>query len=533
MIRISNIKIAAQKPQDKVLEQEICRQLHLKSLQNLHYRIVKKSIDARKKESIQCIYTVDVTGMKEEAKIVAKCKKDNISIAKEEHYTEPVHGELLLEHRPVVIGSGPAGLFAALLLAEHGYRPILLERGQDVDTRTRDVEQFWQTGVLNTSSNVQFGEGGAGTFSDGKLNSVIKDIRCRKVLESFVRFGAPEEILYHAKPHIGTDRLKQVVKAMREQIIAAGGEVRFGTQVVDILIADGRLSALTLANGEKIETNTAVLAIGHSARDTFYSLRDRQIQMEAKPFAIGVRIEHPQSMMNMAQYGMAEPYSSLGAADYKLTYQTEAGRAVYSFCMCPGGKVVAAASEEGMIAVNGMSDLARDGENANSALVVNVTPDDFNSSDVLAGVEFQRKWERAAYSLTGSYKAPVQLVGDFLHGHISTAFGQTLPSYRPDVEFCDLSLCLPAFVSESLREAIPTFGRKIKGFDREDAILTGIETRTSSPVRINRNEQYQSPSAEGLYPCGEGAGYAGGIMSAAVDGIRIAEQIIQKFHPIK
>ena len=367
MIRISNIKIGAHKEQKKVLEQEICRMLHIKSMQGLSYHIVKKSIDARKKESIQCIYTVDIAGLKDEQKIVAKAKKDTITIAKEDRYVEPVHGEAVLQHRPAVIGAGPAGLFAALLLAEHGYQPILLERGQDVDTRTKDVEQFWQTGVLNTASNVQFGEGGAGTFSDGKLNSVIKDIRCRKVLETFVRFGAPEEILYYAKPHIGTDRLKKVVKAMREAIIATGGEVRFGAQVTDVIISDGKLSALVLQTGETIETNAAILAIGHSARDTFYSLRDRQIMMEAKPFAIGVRIEHPQSMMNMAQYGMEDPYESLGAADYKVTYQAQNGRAVYSFCMCPGGKVVAAASEDGMVAVNGMSDLARDGENANSA----------------------------------------------------------------------------------------------------------------------------------------------------------------------
>ena len=532
MIRISNIKIAAHKEQGKVLEQEICRLLHIKSLQGMEYHVVKKSVDARKKESIQCIYTVDVTGIKDEAKVVAKCKKDTITIANQERYIEPIHGEQSLTNRPVVIGAGPAGLFAALLLAEHGYRPILLERGADVDTRTADVEQFWTTGVLNTASNVQFGEGGAGTFSDGKLNSVIKDIRCRKVLETFVRFGAPEEILYHAKPHIGTDRLKLVVKSMREAIINAGGDVRFHTQVTDLVVEDGQLTAVKLQNGETIATNVAILAIGHSARDTFYQLRDRNIFMEAKPFAIGVRIEHPQSMMNFAQYGMESPYESLGAADYKVTYQASNGRAVYSFCMCPGGQVVAAASEQGMVAVNGMSNLARDGENANSALVVNVTPDDFEGNDVLAGVAFQRKWEEAAYQLSGSYHAPVQLVGDFLANRVSTGFVDVQPSYRPGTVFCDLTRCLPDFVSESLKEAIPAFGRKIKGFDREDAILTGIETRTSSPVRITRNEVYQSPSALGLYPCGEGAGYAGGIMSAAVDGIRIAEQVIQKFKPM-
>ncbi|MBQ5857390.1 MAG: NAD(P)/FAD-dependent oxidoreductase [Peptococcaceae bacterium] len=532
MIRISNIKVAAQKDQKKVLEQEICRMLRIKSLAQSSYHIVKKSIDARKKESIQCIYTVDVAGLNDEAKLVAKCKKDNISIAKQERYAEPVHGDKKLANRPVVVGAGPAGLFAALLLAEHGYQPLLLERGQDVDTRSADVEQFWKTGVLNVKSNVQFGEGGAGTFSDGKLNSVIKDIRCRKVLETFVRFGAPEEILYNAKPHIGTDRLKLVVKAMREAIIAAGGEVRFGAQMTALQIQDGVLTGIEVNGDEKIPCNTAILAIGHSARDTFAGLHQQKIAMEQKAFAIGVRIEHQQKMINMAQYGMEVPYDSLGAADYKLTYQTEAGRAVYSFCMCPGGKVVAAASEDGMLAVNGMSDLARDGENANSALVVNVTPEDFPGNDVLAGVEFQRQWERAAYNLSGSYKAPVQLAGDFLNDKPSTAFGSVIPSYRPDTVFCELKQCLPGFVTEALKEALPAFGRKIKGYDNADAVLTGVETRTSSPVRIVRDEAYQSPSAKGLYPCGEGAGYAGGIMSAAVDGIRLAEQIIKEYAPV-
>lgn len=532
MIRISNIKIAAQKEQKKVLEQEICRMLRIKSLAQSSYHIVKKSIDARKKESIQCIYTVDVAGLKDEAKIVAKCKKDNIAIAKQERYEEPLHGDKKLVNRPVVVGAGPAGLFAALLLAEHGYKPLLLERGQDVDTRTNDVEQFWKTGVLNVHSNVQFGEGGAGTFSDGKLNSVIKDIRCRKVLETFVRFGAPEEILYNAKPHIGTDRLKLVVKAMREAIIASGGEVRFGAQMTALNIENGVIKGIEVNNSEQIPAETVILAIGHSARDTFAKIHQQNITMEQKAFAIGVRIEHQQKMINMAQYGMEVPYDSLGAADYKLTYQTETGRAVYSFCMCPGGKVVAAASEDGMLAVNGMSDLARDGENANSALVVNVTPEDFPGNDVLAGVEFQRQWEKAAYNLSESYKAPVQLVGDFLNDTPSTAFRSVLPSYRPDTVFCELKHCLPGFVTEALKEALPAFGRKIKGYDNADAVLTGVETRTSSPVRIVRDEVYQSPSAKGLYPCGEGAGYAGGIMSAAVDGIRLAEQIIKAYAPV-
>lgn len=533
MIRISNIKIAAKKDQRQALEKEIARLLHSRSQNDLQYRIVKKSIDARKKESIFCIYTVELDGIRDEQSVVAKCHNGQISIAGREQYQEPQHGEANLAQRPVVIGAGPAGLFAALLLAEHGYRPVLLERGQDVDRRTADVERFWQTGVLDVHSNVQFGEGGAGTFSDGKLNSVIKDIRCRKVLEIFVRFGAPEEILYQAKPHIGTDRLKQVVKAMRQAILDAGGEVRFGSQVTALQLQDGRLTGVEIHAGEVLPATVAILAIGHSARDTFASLHQQQITMEPKAFAIGVRVEHLQRRINQAQYGMEEPYACLGAADYKLTYQAENGRAVYSFCMCPGGSVVAAASEEGRLAVNGMSLLARDGVNANSALVVNVTPEDFPGNDVLAGVAFQRQWEQLAYQLSGGYLAPVQLVGDFLADRPSTAFGQVHPSYRPGTKFCELKQCLPEFVTEALREAIPAFGRKIKGFDDADAILSGVETRTSSPVRIVRGEDYQSPAAAGLYPCGEGAGYAGGIMSAAVDGLRIAEQIIGKYQPFQ
>jgi len=531
MIQLRQIKIAADKAQRPALEGEIRRLLRWKPQKMPQYQIVKKSIDARKKPAIFCIYTVDVLGVADEAALVKRCHKDNIAIVQPEPYVVPACGTQPLAHRPVVIGAGPAGLFAALLLAEQGYRPLLLERGQDVDTRTADVEAFWQSGKLNPNSNVQFGEGGAGTFSDGKLNSVIKDIRCRKVLDTFVRFGAPEEICYHAKPHIGTDRLKQVVKAIRQAIQAAGGEVRFLSQVTQFHITDGRLTGLTINNRERLAVEVAILAIGHSARDTFTQLHQQQIAMEQKAFAMGVRIEHLQRRINLSQYGMETPYDSLGAADYKLTYQTVAGRAVYSFCMCPGGKVVAAASEEGRLAVNGMSDLARDGVNANSALVVNVTPEDFSSDDVLAGVAFQRHWETLAWQLGKQYHAPVQLVGDFLSDQPSTAFGTVQPSYRPGVVFAELKHCLPDFVTAALREALPAFGRKIKGYDDADAILTGVETRTSSPVRILRNAQYQSPSAAGLYPCGEGAGYAGGIMSAAVDGLRIAEQIIARYQP--
>ena len=531
MIRISQIKIAAKKAQTQALEQEIRRLLHVKPQTKLQYQIIKKSIDARKKESIFCIYTVDVAGLANEPKVVQKCRRNTITIAPSEAVSEPVAGQGILRQRPVVIGAGPAGLFAALLLAERGYRPLLLERGQDVDTRTADVERFWQTGILNVHSNVQFGEGGAGTFSDGKLNSVIKDPRCRQVLETFVRFGAPKEILYQAKPHIGTDRLKQVVKNMRQAILAAGGQVRFCSQVTALQMEHGLLTGIEINGSQQIAADVAVLAIGHSARDTFASLHGQHIAMEPKAFAIGVRVEHLQKLINLAQYGMEQPYAHLGAADYKLTYQASNGRAVYSFCMCPGGQVVAAASEDGLLAVNGMSLLARDGANANSALVVNVTPEDFPSDDVLAGVEFQRHWERLAYQLSGSYQAPVQLVGDFLADKKSTAFGSVQPTYRPGTVFAELKHCLPAFVVEALREAIPVFGQKIAGCDAADAVLSGVETRTSSPVRIVRNDQYQSPSAAGLYPCGEGAGYAGGIMSAAVDGLRIAGKIIETYQP--
>lgn len=532
MIQISNIKIAAKKDQKAALEKEIHYLLHLKPKQEVSYRIQKKSIDARKKESIFCIYTVLVDGGEKEAGMVKKCGKNNsISIVTPKVYKEPVHGTKNMAKRPVVVGSGPAGLFAAYLLAKHGFRPILLERGADVDQRTKDVEAFWETGILNPKSNVQFGEGGAGTFSDGKLNSVIKDIRCQKVLGTFVEYGAPEEIAYLAKPHIGTDNLKTVVKNIRKAIEEAGGTVRFLSQVTGIETEAGTLSGLVINGEEHLPAEVAILAIGHSARDTFETLHKEEIEMEQKAFAIGLRMEHLQKNMNLAQYGMEEPYEHLGAADYKVTYQAQNGRAVYSFCMCPGGSVVAAASEEGRLAVNGMSQHARDGRNANSAIVVNVEPKDFPGKDVMDGVRFQRTWEEAAYNLTDGYRAPVQLTGDFLKDQPSKEFGTVLPTYRPGTQFCELKNCLPSYVTEAIREAIPAFGKKIRGFDDPDTLLTGVETRTSSPVRIVRNAEYESPSVKGLYPCGEGAGYAGGIMSAAVDGLRIAETIISAYDP--
>lgn len=533
MIRIQNIKLSAAVDQTPALEQEICRQLRLKTNKVPAYRIVKKSIDARKKESIFCLYTVDVSGISGEGQLVKKLRKDNIRLQEPEVYPEPVPGEEVLAYRPVVIGAGPAGLFAAYTLALQGYRPILLERGADVDTRTEDVTNFWKTGRLNTASNVQFGEGGAGTFSDGKVNSGISDPRCNRVLETFVRFGAAEEIRYFAKPHIGTDVLKQVVKNMRLAIIAAGGDVRFHAQVTNLRMAEGKLTGLEINGEEWLDANCAVLAIGHSARDTFAMLHENRLAMERKAFAVGVRIEHSQEQINLAQYGMAKPYDHMGAADYKLTYQTQAGRSVYSFCMCPGGHVVAAASEEGRLAVNGMSYRARDGRNANAALVVNVKPEDFDGDDVMAGVEFQRRLEEKAF-LPGQragkpFHAPVQLLGDFLAHKESRAFGTVLPTYEPGTVFADMHDLFPTYITEALEEALPAFGRRISGYDHPDAVLTAVESRTSSPVRIVRGKDLRSVSLEGLYPCGEGAGYAGGIMSAGVDGIRVAEAIISRY----
>ena len=428
--------------------------------------------------------------------------------------------------RPVVVGLGPAGLFAALTLAEAGLRPIAIERGRPVEQRERDVEAFWKGEGLNPASNVQFGEGGAGAFSDGKLNSGIKDARCRRVLEALHAAGAPEEILYEAKPHIGTDRLKATVRGLRQRIIALGGEVRFETRLTGLRVEDGRITGAVLDGGEILETRHVILAVGHSARDTFEWLHGMGIAMSRKPFAVGARIEHKQADINRAQYGRFAGHPALGAADYKLSVHLPGGRSAYTFCMCPGGLVVAAASEEGGQVVNGMSLFARDGENANSALLVNVVPEDFPGDDPLAGVRFQREWERAAFLAGGGdYRAPAQLVGDFLARRPSTGGGRVEPSYRPGVRWTSLEECLPRFVTEAMREALPLLDQKLHGFAAPEAVLTGVETRSSSPLRIERDANLQG-SLQGLYPCGEGAGYAGGIMSAAVDGMRCAEAVI-------
>jgi len=496
------------------------------SLSGLHVR--RKSVDARKRGGVFFVYTVDVEIDGDEQSFVDTAK--GISVARSLDYKRPASGKCSV--RPVIIGTGPCGLFAGLILAEAGFKPLLLERGKPANERAKDVARFWKDGVLDENSNVQFGEGGAGTFSDGKLTTQIKDKhnRCRKVLDEFVAAGAAEEILYLAKPHIGTDVLVEVVTNIREKIVSLGGEVRFQSHVTELVVEDDAVKGVVLGSGEVIKSDIVIGAIGHSARDTFHELHSKGVKCQQKAFSIGARIEHPQCFIDKAQYGKYAGHPSLGSAEYKLAYHCPDGRGVYTFCMCPGGRVIGSSSEAGMVATNGMSTFARDSENANSALLVSVTPDDFESDHPLAGIEFQRKWETAAFRLAGScYNAPVQRVEDFLYGRASTGCGPVKPSYIPSVCYCDISECLPGFAVDAMRQALPELDKKIHGFAMADAILTAPETRSSSPVRVDRNEFYESVSTKGFYPAGEGAGYAGGIMSAAVDGIKVAEAILEKF----
>ena len=549
MLRLTEIKLPLDH-QAEAIEQAILEKLAITKDELVDFTVFKRGYDARKKSNILLIYTLDINTTKDQQLLGTFTKDPHVKPTPDMEYKFVGQAPEKLKNRPVVIGMGPCGLFSGLVLAQMGFKPIILERGKEVKKRTRDTFGFWRKKILNTESNVQFGEGGAGTFSDGKLYSQVKDPKhySRKVLNEFVEAGAPAEILYVSKPHIGTFRLVMMVEAMRAKIIELGGEVRFEQKVEKIhfesddsitfdeeKLADftaKQVTGLTLANGDTIETNHIALAIGHSARDTFKMLHDEGVYIKAKPFSVGFRIEHEQSVIDDARFGKNAGNKILGAADYKLVHHAKNGRSVYSFCMCPGGTVVAAASEEGRLVTNGMSQYSRKEHNANSAIVVGIEPKDFsqgkfaaNDDSVLAGVEFQRRLEEQAFHLGGdSYDAPVQLVGDFLAGRKTGEHGSVIPSYKPGVKYCDLSDALPDYAVAAIREALPAFERKIKGFSMDEATLTAVETRTSSPIQITRDKQtMQSLNAKGLYPAGEGAGYAGGILSAGIDGIKVAE----------
>ncbi len=528
MLRITELRLPIDHP-DQALAAAIVQRLGVAEADLLDFVVFKRSHDARKNSALTLIYTIDAT-LRDEAALLRKFADDrHIGPTPDTRYRFVGQAPAGFEHRPLVIGFGPCGIFAALVLAQMGFRPIVLERGKAVRERTKDTWGLWRKNVLNPESNVQFGEGGAGTFSDGKLYSQIKDPKHygRKVLTEFVKAGAPEEILYVSKPHIGTFRLVGMVEQMRAEIVALGGEIRFQHHVTDLLIDGGRVRGVKLADGSELRADHVVLALGHSARDTFEMLHARGVYMEAKPFSVGFRIEHPQSLIDKARFGKYAGHPLLGAADYKLVHHAKNGRAVYSFCMCPGGTVVAATSEPNRVVTNGMSQYSRNERNANAGIVVGITPEDY-PGNVLAGIEFQRRLESRAFELGGgTYEAPGQLVGDFLAGRPSTALGSVEPSYKPGVKLGDLSSALPDYAIEAIREALPAFDRQIRGFAMADAVLTGVETRTSSPVRITRGEDCQSLNVKGLYPAGEGAGYAGGILSAGVDGIRVAEAVAQ------
>lgn len=545
MIRLNQLKLPADHTGEQLIH-KTAQSLRIPETDILELQIVRQSLDARKKPELFYSYSVNVTVKKEEKVYKDACRrlgKANVQLTEQTEYRFPVGGTEKQKYPTVIIGMGPAGLFCGYYLAQHGYAPVILERGEDVDARLADVEAFWKTGKLKPDSNVQFGEGGAGTFSDGKLNTLVKDKygRNTEVLKTFVKHGADPAIIYQAKPHIGTDVLSKIVKSMREEILRLGGEVRFHSRVTEILTENGRVTGVRVNDTETIPCEQVVLAPGHSARDTFSMLYEKQFPMSAKPFAVGFRVEHPQKLINVSQYG-AEKVKGLGAAAYKVTAKTSTGRGVYSFCMCPGGYVVNASSEPGRLAVNGMSYSGRDGKNANSAIIVAVTPADYGSEHPLAGIEFQRGLERRAYELCDG-RLPVQRYGDFREKVTKevtsqpdverTAGWETLePCCKGAYEWADLTDILPAECNRAFVEGMDSFDRQIHGFASPGAILTGVESRTSSPVRIERDEALQS-AVRGCYPCGEGAGYAGGITSAAMDGIRVAEQIASQFAPLQ
>ncbi|WP_420472739.1 NAD(P)/FAD-dependent oxidoreductase [Noviherbaspirillum sp. ST9] len=526
MLRLTNVILPLDHP-ESALRAAVLDRLKIADADLLVVNLFRRGYDARRRSQITLVYTVDVE-VKDEASVLARALP-NVTIAPDTSYKVVAQAPAQLTSRPVIIGFGPCGIFAALILAQMGFRPIILERGKVVRERTKDTWGLWRKRDLNPESNVQFGEGGAGTFSDGKLHSGIKDPKHygRKVLTEFVKAYAPEEILYVSKPHIGTFRLVKMVEAMRETITELGGEFRFEAKVTDLDIDSGQMRGVVLEGGERIATDHVVLAVGHSARDTFQMLYERGVYMEAKPFSIGFRIEHPQSVIDRARFGKFAGHPILGAADYKLVHHARNGRAVYSFCMCPGGTVVAATSETGRVVTNGMSQYSRNERNANSGFVVGIMPEDFGGDrHPLAGIDFQRELESRAFEMGGgNYDAPGQLVGDFLNGRASKEFGSVQPSYKPGVKLTDLATSLPAYAIEAMREAIPAFERQIRGYAMADAVLTGVETRTSSPVRIKRLDNFQSLNVKGLFPAGEGAGYAGGILSAGVDGIKVAEAV--------
>jgi len=527
MLRINEIKLPLDHtPED--LTKALLAKLEIKAAELIEYRVFRQAVDARKKRAIHLVYTVDVA-LENEARFQQPRNSSAVIPSPDLSYHDVAPGREKLSGPPIVVGSGPAGLFAALLLARQGYRPIVLERGKPVSERRRDVERFWSGGELSSDSNLHFGEGGAGTFSDGKLTTLIHNHRCRKVLEEFVTAGAPADILYLSKPHLGSDRLPAIVKNIRQTIIALGGEVRFNCLVSGLKVKNNNIIGVDIAGQGFLQGPAVILAPGNSARDTFAMLWETGVKLQAKPFSLGVRIEHPQQWLNEAQYGPVAGHPRLGAADYKLAFHAPSGRSAYTFCMCPGGQVVAAATEENSLVTNGMSLYARAGANANSALLVGISPADFSNDHPLAGIEFQRIWEKKAFDLGGkNHFAPVQLAGDFLADRPSAALGSIAPSYRPGWRLTPLRGCLPDYVGETLRLALPFFEKRLPGFARADAVLTGVETRSSSPVRILRNDDMES-SVQGLYPAGEGAGYAGGIMSSAVDGLHAAEALIRKY----